>query len=187
MAIIKCVECGHDVSTHADKCPNCGCPISVIIESANRPNQAVNVILEDAGKNQLATIRFIREMSIPEKKLSEAKNIIDNLPQTIIHSIDIKLGKETVSKLTRMGCTARIEISDSSEYYRNSATKFMNKQNSLNNTSDNLGNISGIMQPINVKIHDPYLYDNNYYIERSCGKKGIGFQQDCFGKQVQRS
>ena len=116
MAIIKCVECGHDVSTHADKCPNCGCPISVIIESANRPNQAVNVILEDAGKNQLATIRFIREMSIPEKKLSEAKNIIDNLPQTIIHSIDIKLGKETVSKLTRMGCTARIEISDSSEY-----------------------------------------------------------------------
>lgn len=56
-------------------------------------------------------------------------------------------------------------ISDSSEYYRNSATKFMNKQNSLNNTSDNLGNISGIMQPINVKIHDPYLYDNNYYIE----------------------
>lgn len=56
-------------------------------------------------------------------------------------------------------------ISDSTEYYRNSSTKFMNKQNSLNNTSDNLGNISGIMQPINAKINDHYLYDNNYYIE----------------------
>ena len=27
MALIKCKECGHDVSDKASKCPNCGCPI----------------------------------------------------------------------------------------------------------------------------------------------------------------
>ena len=27
MAVIKCPECGHNVSTMANACPNCGCPI----------------------------------------------------------------------------------------------------------------------------------------------------------------
>ncbi|HEY3321313.1 MAG TPA: zinc-ribbon domain-containing protein [Planctomycetota bacterium] len=28
MALIKCPECGHDVSTNAAACPQCGSPIS---------------------------------------------------------------------------------------------------------------------------------------------------------------
>jgi uncharacterized membrane protein YdbT with pleckstrin-like domain len=28
MAMIKCPECGHDVSTLADRCPNCGAPVA---------------------------------------------------------------------------------------------------------------------------------------------------------------
>jgi uncharacterized membrane protein YdbT with pleckstrin-like domain len=28
MALIKCPECGHDVSTLADRCPNCGAPMA---------------------------------------------------------------------------------------------------------------------------------------------------------------
>lgn len=27
MALIKCNECGHEVSDKAQNCPNCGCPI----------------------------------------------------------------------------------------------------------------------------------------------------------------
>ena len=27
MALIKCSECGHEVSDRASACPNCGCPI----------------------------------------------------------------------------------------------------------------------------------------------------------------
>lgn len=34
MALIKCFECGHDVSTYADKCQNCGAPVQ------NEPPQA---------------------------------------------------------------------------------------------------------------------------------------------------
>ena len=30
MALIKCKECGHEVSDRASECPNCGCPIEKI-------------------------------------------------------------------------------------------------------------------------------------------------------------
>lgn len=31
MALLKCVECGGQVSSFAEQCPHCGCPISIII------------------------------------------------------------------------------------------------------------------------------------------------------------
>ena len=30
--LIKCCECGHDVSEHAQACPNCGCPVSLSLK-----------------------------------------------------------------------------------------------------------------------------------------------------------
>lgn len=33
MALIKCKECGKEVSDKADKCPNCGCPVSYSVEN----------------------------------------------------------------------------------------------------------------------------------------------------------
>lgn len=34
MGLIKCTECGHEISSKAEKCPNCGCPVS---KMANLP------------------------------------------------------------------------------------------------------------------------------------------------------
>ena len=39
MAMIKCRECGKDVSNQADACPHCGCPVKkadAIIEAAEK-------------------------------------------------------------------------------------------------------------------------------------------------------
>ena len=30
MSLLKCPECGKDVSEFAESCPNCGCPVSII-------------------------------------------------------------------------------------------------------------------------------------------------------------
>ena len=30
MSLIKCIECGNDVSEYAEACPKCGCPIYII-------------------------------------------------------------------------------------------------------------------------------------------------------------
>ena len=40
MALIKCVECGKEVSDRAQSCPNCGCPIE-----ASVPNGTVRIKL----------------------------------------------------------------------------------------------------------------------------------------------
>lgn len=106
MAIVKCTECGHDVSTYADKCPNCGCPISVITNSGK---DLFNVVLENPGDEKLQVIRFIRELSNPKKGLAEAKEIVDNPPKTIISSVSKSDGQAVVSKLAEIGCVARLE------------------------------------------------------------------------------
>ena len=36
MALIKCSECGHDVSDKAPACPYCGCPMEVIISNSSK-------------------------------------------------------------------------------------------------------------------------------------------------------
>ena len=42
MALIKCEECKHDVSTKADKCPNCGAPVKYKEANESQPIKSVN-------------------------------------------------------------------------------------------------------------------------------------------------
>ena len=46
MSLIKCIECGNDVSEYAEACPKCGCPISVIknkiIEKEHEENNPIS-------------------------------------------------------------------------------------------------------------------------------------------------
>ena len=44
MALIKCPECGKEISSQAGACPNCGCPI------ANKPTSIKIRALSDDGK-----------------------------------------------------------------------------------------------------------------------------------------
>lgn len=112
MALQKCTECGHDVSTYADKCPNCGCPMSVI--NGAQEDGFVDVVLVKSGQNKLNVIRFVRELSAPSLSLSEATHIVENLPQTIISSTDNATGQNVIKKLSEIGCYAKLETSTSS-------------------------------------------------------------------------
>lgn len=113
MSLIKCADCGHDVSSHADKCPYCGCPVSVSLQSTGSNETTLyDVILCHVEKgHQLEAIRFIREASTPAKDLKEAKEIVENTPRVIISSVSEDDGREVVTKLKEIGCTAKIELS----------------------------------------------------------------------------
>ena len=43
MALIKCNECGKEISDKADKCPNCGCPIKKQPYTININNEAIDI------------------------------------------------------------------------------------------------------------------------------------------------
>lgn len=58
MALIKCEECGHEISDHAKMCPNCGYVLNMI--------QNDNVTLINRGKNHtLAVIALILSFFLP--------------------------------------------------------------------------------------------------------------------------
>ena len=123
MAIIKCIECGHDVSTFADKCQNCGCPVSITLEEATNESNTFDVILEDACGDKLEAVRFIREVVTPPRGLREAIDIIESLPNTIVYSVSQADGREIVSKLSEIGCSARIEKSSNQPGSKNETCK----------------------------------------------------------------
>lgn len=76
MALIKCIECNHEVSEFAENCPNCGCPVSMSITKKN-VNNKYSVILISCGKCKVKIIKQIRD--IIGLDLSTAKNIVENL------------------------------------------------------------------------------------------------------------
>lgn len=76
MALIKCIECNHEISEFAENCPNCGCPVSMSITKKNINNK-YSVILISCGESKVKLIKQIRD--ITGYDLSTAKNIVDNL------------------------------------------------------------------------------------------------------------
>ena len=49
MALIKCSECGADISEKASACPKCGCPLDitkqVMSDAKKKKNKKVNFLL----------------------------------------------------------------------------------------------------------------------------------------------
>ena len=114
MAIIKCTECGHDVSSFAERCPNCGCPVSIIkgmSEDTNPDDILYNVVLDKVGDNDVQTIRFIQGLSIPRKSYQEARNTIENIPQTIICDVSKTDAEAITSRLNALGCRSSFKPS----------------------------------------------------------------------------
>jgi DNA-directed RNA polymerase subunit RPC12/RpoP len=90
MAMIKCSECGKDISDKAQTCPNCGCPISVKNEvnfffsvgSGNVPQMFGGVGNYQLGKGRILDNNS-RELGNPVKN-GQTLTINCNTPITII-------------------------------------------------------------------------------------------------------
>lgn len=67
MALIVCPECGHKISSYADKCINCGCPMSVIQK-----------LLDSSKQQQVA-----KPKKIKSQKKSEEKMVAYKVPENV--------------------------------------------------------------------------------------------------------
>lgn len=119
LAVLKCTECGHDVSTFAERCPNCGCPISVIVQNRNCASneKKYDVILESyAVENKPMLMRFIKESSGGKLSLTDALNIMKSLPKEIIIGVDKDVAENVVNKIKALDSNAFIrECTDGHE------------------------------------------------------------------------
>lgn len=82
MALIKCPECGKEVSDQADSCPNCGFPIK------KQLHKDIENILSDASLSRPVKIREIQK--IKQWDLKEIINIVKEYEESHPRSIKPK-------------------------------------------------------------------------------------------------
>lgn len=76
MALIKCSECGREISDKAVACPGCGCPVNEI--SSNNQSETFNLISElhkQYPNERVKAIKILREKTGYD--LKTAKDLID--------------------------------------------------------------------------------------------------------------
>lgn len=85
MAMMKCPECGKEISDKAEKCPSCGCPSSewndANMKLSNLKEKDIyNIIEKISGKyNSKEKIKIIKELRIETGMgLKEAEDAVEN-------------------------------------------------------------------------------------------------------------
>ncbi len=73
MALIKCSECGNDVSSQATACPHCGCPVAVTLQQANRLLEAQTVPKPPKQRDEKWDTRGAQHPSAPPAPEDEAR------------------------------------------------------------------------------------------------------------------
>ena len=105
MALIKCPECGKEISDKSKHCIHCGYPLDEL--KINNTNQLYKIVLTDYGKNKVQTIAKIREFT--GMGLAEAKKFSESLPQVIQSGINMNECDLIQSHFLSVGATVEIQ------------------------------------------------------------------------------
>lgn len=103
MSLVKCPECGKEVSDKSKQCIHCGYPLN---EINNNNNGLFNLILTSYGKEKVKSIKVIREVT--GLGLAEAKDITDNIPYMFLTDISYEKCKDIQNQFELYGATVEI-------------------------------------------------------------------------------
>lgn len=112
MPLLKCIECGNDVSTYAEKCPYCGCPVSLITEELNR-DKLFDIVVDTLPEYTSWITGFICQTY--NVGYSNSLSMIENLPFTIARGMSSRTAKMLKEVLDKEGCESRIIESNETE------------------------------------------------------------------------
>lgn len=88
MSLIKCSECGKEISDKASVCINCGCPIS-------QKEDKYKIILK-SDSNKIETIKVL--MDVKSISLAEAKAETENTPKVLFNNLKLSEANEILEK-----------------------------------------------------------------------------------------
>ena len=81
--LLKCTECGHDVSDKAEKCPNCGCPVSEIVKCLqNSEEDNGNDISDINSESEDSENSIFCNINGKRTNITWIKDIIEGLSET---------------------------------------------------------------------------------------------------------
>lgn len=81
MALIKCPECGKEVSNKAESCINCGYPIRGIEDEIKSEAEVEKTELKDSEQEQVEEQKQVEEQNIPEKEQKKEEEKQDFLKE----------------------------------------------------------------------------------------------------------
>ncbi len=69
MALIKCPECGKEISDKAISCPNCGCPNSEfhVSNNNNKDNSQIFTVQKETTEKEDIILEICQKYSVNEK------------------------------------------------------------------------------------------------------------------------
>lgn len=105
MALIKCPECGKEISDRAVSCPHCGYPI----KNLSREKESVNeyaVILEVYKASIVKCIKIVREVT--GLGLKEAKEAVEKVPYLVIDKISLQAATAIKNAFEDEGAVASV-------------------------------------------------------------------------------
>ena len=105
--LIKCPECGKEISDKCVQCIHCGYPLKQ--GKRNNDDQLFKVVLFEVGNSPVTCMRCLCEnLNIT---LAESKQFIDGIshsPKTIITSLNKYEAEEIAEQFIKEGCTVKV-------------------------------------------------------------------------------
>lgn len=109
MALIKCPECGKEISDKAENCIHCGYPIASLDKEKYATDQ-YTVILESPGVNRVKIIKIVREITGID--LKAAKEAVENVPYIITDKVSLEDATAVKNKFDGEGAIVSMVSSD---------------------------------------------------------------------------
>lgn len=101
MALIKCPECNHDMSSFAEKCPNCGFPNRV--EEYKKYNVILNFVTLDNRREARAYLE--NKIGIDT---ATAMRMMMKYPSFVAQNVSADLANKIKDDLVKVGCEITI-------------------------------------------------------------------------------
>ena len=109
MALIKCPECGKEISDKAPVCIHCGYPLNTVNIQQNIPSN-YNITLETPGPNRVKLRMLLR--SLFNLSLRDAQNMIDSAPCVIKENISLSEAQQIQKDFTEIMAGVKIVATD---------------------------------------------------------------------------
>lgn len=157
MSLIKCPECGKEISDKAKLCPNCGYPMNVDLK------YKVNII--GYSDTDTAACAGLRDIFNSDLESDEIRNIFDNCPYTIVECDTLEEGNSYAKKFKRWGIDVEIINPDGRHEYIDKKEFENHGDASSENTIGGILKAIGIIEMIIGTFGSLYLATRGYEFE----------------------